>query len=309
VTGGEHASDDVRLILIGAGTPTPSPTRFGSAQVLVVGDDQLMFDCGPAATHKLVQAGLWPTQISHLFFTHHHFDHDVDYPCLLLCRWDQGAGLERRLEVYGPAPTEGLTAKLIGAGGAFEHDWRARINFPGSQQVFVNRGGTLPRLPPEVAARDIAPGWTLDGPGWRVTTALAEHVQPWLDSVAYRVDAPDLSVVFTGDTQPCASVLELAAGADVLVSMCWDDDASMAANGEHRGQTGTRSAARMAADAGVRQLVLTHMGRHVASPEVLGRELEAMAGIFSGRITVGEELMDVDLVRQADQEAGSAARG
>ena len=44
-----------------------------------------MFDCGPAATHKLVKAGLYPTQVDNLFFTHHHFDHNIDYPCFLLC--------------------------------------------------------------------------------------------------------------------------------------------------------------------------------------------------------------------------------
>ena len=76
-----------RIYILGAGTPTPTPERFGSSYVAHVGGEYLMFDCGPAATHKLVRAGLWPTQIDYLFFTHHHFDHDVDYPCFLLCRW------------------------------------------------------------------------------------------------------------------------------------------------------------------------------------------------------------------------------
>ena len=289
-------SADVRLVVLGAGTPTPSATRFGSAHVLIAGEERLLFDCGPATTHKLVKAGLWPTEISHLFFTHHHFDHDVDYPCFLLCRWDQGAGLERRLQVYGPPPTEELTARLIGVGGAFEHDWRARISFPGSQQVFVNRGGTLPRRPPDVGARDIEPGWVLEGHEWRVSTALAEHVQPWLDSVAYRVDTPSVSVVFTGDTQPCPSVVDLAVDADVLVSMCWDDEGTMIRDGEHRGQTGTLGAARMAREAGVRQLVLTHMGRHVATRGVLEPELTRMREVFAGVITVAEELDEVPLV-------------
>ena len=69
------------IYVISGGTPTPTPARFGSAHVLKVGDQHLMFDCGPAATHKLVKAGLFPTQIDYLFFTHHHFDHDIDYPC------------------------------------------------------------------------------------------------------------------------------------------------------------------------------------------------------------------------------------
>ena len=78
-----------RVTVLGAGTPTPTPTRYGSAYVLEIGGERMMIDCGPAATHKLVKAGLRPTEVDYLFFTHHHFDHDVDYPCFLLTRWDQ----------------------------------------------------------------------------------------------------------------------------------------------------------------------------------------------------------------------------
>ena len=85
------------IYVLGAGTPTPTAQRFGSSFVIKTEDNQIMLDCGPAATHKLVQAGLWPTDIDHLFFTHHHFDHDIDYPCFLLCRWDQSIGNERTL--------------------------------------------------------------------------------------------------------------------------------------------------------------------------------------------------------------------
>jgi ribonuclease BN (tRNA processing enzyme) len=286
---------DFRLTLLGAGTPTPTPERFGSSEVVQIGPERLMFDCGPAATDKLVKAGMRPTDVDHLFFTHHHFDHDVDYPCFLLCRWDQGAGLERTLRAYGPAPTTRLTHALIGEGGAFEHDWRARINFPTSQAVFVRRGGTLPRQPPRVDALDIAPGWTMETDHWRVTAALAEHVQPWLDSLAYRVDTEEGSVVITGDTQPCASVLELARGADTLVSMCWDDDDSMREHGEFEAQTGIVGAATMARDAGVRRLVLTHMGPHISTPGVLEEWLGRVRPIFDGEIVAGRELATVDL--------------
>ena len=93
------------IYTLGAGTPTPTPTRFGSSHVLKMGDQHLMFDCGPATTHKLVKAGLFPTQVDYLFFTHHHFDHDIDYPCFLLCRWDQSIGKENQLQVFGPELT------------------------------------------------------------------------------------------------------------------------------------------------------------------------------------------------------------
>ncbi len=65
----------VEVFVLGGGTPTPTEFRFGSAHALRIGDEVLMFDCGPAAPHKLVKAGLYPTQVDNLFFTHHHFDH------------------------------------------------------------------------------------------------------------------------------------------------------------------------------------------------------------------------------------------
>ena len=42
------------IFVLGGGTPTPTADRFGSAHVLRSGEELLMFDCGPAATHKLV---------------------------------------------------------------------------------------------------------------------------------------------------------------------------------------------------------------------------------------------------------------
>ncbi len=208
------------IFVLGGGTPTPTAERFGSSHALRIGDELLMFDCGPAATHKLVKAGLFPTQVDNLFFTHHHFDHNIDYPCFLLCRWDQAAGRGQELNVYGPALTEEITQGIIGENGVFSADWRARVGHPLSQQVYLNRGGTLPRIPPNPQAKNVGPGEVASGKNWEVTAALAEHVQPFLDSLAYRVDTPDGSVVFTGDTQPCQSVIDLARDADMMLCMC-----------------------------------------------------------------------------------------
>src|SRR5207253_2537224 len=81
--------------------------------------------------------------------------------------------------------------RLLGENGAFVHDWKARVNAPLSQRVHVNRGGTLPRRPPVVLAQDIGPGLVHQGREWRVTAAPAEHVQPFLDSLAYRLEGAD----------------------------------------------------------------------------------------------------------------------
>ena len=137
-----------RILLLGSGTPTPTPDRFGSSYVVQAGQDYLMFDCGPATIHKLSKMGLRSIQIDYLFFTHHHFDHNIDYPCFLLTRWDQSIGEENQLQVYGPPPTHELTERLIGENGAFSLDWEARVGHPMSQATHVHRGGSMPRPAP-----------------------------------------------------------------------------------------------------------------------------------------------------------------
>ena len=283
------------IFVLGGGTPTPTADRFGSSHALKVGDELLMFDCGPAATHKLVKAGLFPTQVDNLFFTHHHFDHNIDYPCFLLCRWDQAAGHGSELNVYGPALTEEITTGLVGENGVFSPDWRARVGHPLSQQIYVNRGGTLPRIPPNPQAKNVGPGDVASGKDWAVTAALAEHVQPFLDSLAYRVDTPDGNVVFTGDTQPCQSVIDLAKDADIMLCMCWDDQAVMVESGENTGQCGTTGAAEMAQEAGVKKLVLVHMGPGLSAREPFEDVHSSMQRIYQGEIVFSEELLKIDL--------------
>ena len=283
------------VYILGAGTPTPTAGRFGTSYVVELADQRrMMFDCGPATTHKLVKAGLFPTQIDQLFFTHHHFDHDIDFPCFLLSRWDQSVGRENKLEVIGPKLTEFITDGILNEQhGVFAHDWIARVNHPLSQRVFVNRGGKLPRPKPDVDARDVGPGLVYSGSDWQVTAALAEHVQPYLDSLAYRVDSNEGSVVFTGDTQPCDSVIELARGADAMFCMCWDDQDVMDEDGEAFGQCGTKGAARMAQAAGVKKLVLAHVGPHLSQHGAMEKGIGDVRSLFEGEIVFSEELMKV----------------
>lgn len=284
-----------RVHILGAGTPTPTPERFGSAYVVDTGDDKVMFDCGPAATHKLVKSGLFPTEIDHLFFTHHHFDHDADYPCFLLCRWDQSIGEENRLKVRGPNLTRTLTERLIGEDGVFAHDWKARVGAPVSQKVFVNRGGTLPRPAPVVDAEDIDIGDVFEADRWRVRSAHAQHVQPFLDSLAYRIECDSGDVVITGDTEPCESVTELARGARAMLSMCWDHQSAMDEVGEGPGQCGTIGAAHMAREAEVEKLVLVHRGPGLEGVDSEARALEDVTAIYDGEVVFADELDVVDL--------------
>jgi ribonuclease Z len=284
-----------KLFLLGAGTPTPTQDRFGTSSVLQLDEEYIMFDVGPAATHKLVKAGLFPTQIEHLFITHHHFDHNVDLPCFLLCRWDQSTDNEKPLNLWGPKPLEEIIEKLIGEDGAFSYDWNARVNSSTSQSVFVNRGGTLPRPKPAYQARNISPGKITEQNKWTVRAARGQHMAPWLETLAYRVDTNQGSILFASDTGPCKSVRDLGHGVDVIVANVWDHQATMDANGESTGQTGTLDAARLADESGANTLVITHSLPSLCAPGSRERAIGDIARIFSGKIIFGEELKSYEL--------------
>tara|TARA_B100000408_G_C10190627_1_gene178654 strand:+ start:67 stop:528 length:462 start_codon:yes stop_codon:yes gene_type:complete len=153
----------------------------------------------------------------------------------------------------------------------------------------------MPRIPPNPQAKNVGPGEVASGKDWAVTAALAEHVQPFLDSLAYRVDTPDGNVVFTGDTQPCQSVIDLAKDADIMLCMCWDDQAVMVESGENTGQCGTTGAAEMAQEAGVKKLVLVHMGPGLSAREPFEDVHSSMQRIYQGEIVFSEELLKLDL--------------
>ena len=283
-----------RVIVLGSGTPTPSVARWGSSFLVQIGGEWLMFDCGPAATYKLYKAGHQVTQVDHLFFTHHHSDHDADYPCFLLTRFDMSIGKENELRVYGPPPTERLTERLLGEDvGAYWHDIVARTNHPLSLWAHQERGGTLPRRPPVIHARDVGPGTVATGDHWEITAARVEHVQPYLDSLAYRIDSDEGSIVFSGDTRPCKSLTDLATGADLLVMECIRLDQDMAGTASGDAESSTFGAAQTAKDAGVKKLVLTHQALSLEGPASMVQAIGEVRSIYTGPMIWGEELLEV----------------
>ena len=80
----------IRLTLLGTGTPTPLLHRAGSSYLVALGEEMFLFDCGPGCVQRLLEKGVPSTRITHLFLTHLHYDHCVDYGYLVLSRWDQG---------------------------------------------------------------------------------------------------------------------------------------------------------------------------------------------------------------------------
>ena len=303
-----------RIHILGSGTPTPHPDRFGSSFAIELPSREIILvDCGPATTSKLAKAGLDIRRVSTLFFTHHHFDHNADAACLILSRWDQlvrphhqtapfglihGAQVsDSRLRVYGPPSTTELCDRLIGSQGAYASDFTSRLNWTTTRTLYTEKGGLEPREPPQVQAQDIGPGWDSPFQEYRVIAGRAEHAQPTMDCLAYRFEFPDgKKIAFSGDTAICDEVVELAKGVDYF--FCMALDIPIPEGGEkHRkggclaGCSDSRTAGAMASRAGVKSVVLVHQGGNQDREGSIRRAEES----FHGEVIYGEEMMCLDV--------------
>ncbi|MCZ6633699.1 MAG: MBL fold metallo-hydrolase [bacterium] len=283
------------LTLLGTGTPAPLVHRAGSGYLIQLEKESLLFDCGPGTIRRLLETGISPTQISTLFLTHLHYDHCVDYGYLVLNRWDQGVGKIPDLEVYGPPPIQHMTELLFSENGAYGPDLSGRTKHPGSEFIYEMRGGVLPRKRPEPSVTEVAHGSVVEKDPWRVTTAEVVHCQPQLTCLAYRFDTSEGSIVFGGDTAPTQALTDLAQNADILLHMCHMINGVVTDSRITDSCSGHLDAARTAREANVQTLVLVHITEQLEQTGIRERILAEAAGIFSGQIIFGEDLLNIPL--------------
>lgn len=284
-----------RLHLIGTGTPSPAPDRWGTCFVLEIAGQWLMIDCGPSSTHKLYRAGIPATQIAHLFFTHLHSDHIADYPCFLMTRFDQSIGTETDLSVHGPEPIRDIHDRLWGPEhGVFRYDVTARINHPMSIHAYHSRGGTGDRPEPVVHVTEYSEGEVASGDGWTCIALEVKHAQPWLNCYGFRFESDEGVVAFSGDTAPCDAVVKLARDADLVVIEAVHREERIQTFPSRISETGTTSAGRMAKDAGAKRLVINHQSYSLESPDEAAAGISDVQEAFGGPVYWGKDGMMVE---------------
>lgn len=283
----------MRIRLLGTGTPTPSLKRMCSGYVVESGDDVIVFDHGFGAHHRLLELGIKATDVTHFFCSHLHYDHMGDYPRLLLTRWDQGAGRLPELKVYGPPPIAKVTQALFEPEGAFGPDLVARTENLCSIAIYWARGGAGERKKPEPEVSELRPNDVVKGDGWQVTTAGVSHFGPQLVSYGFRLDSREGSFAYSGDSGPCASMAKLAKDCDVLVHMCHYISGTELNQEFAQSCMGHIELARLAQEANVKNLVLTHVTEQIDQPGVRERVLREMAEIYKGNLIFGEDLMEI----------------
>jgi ribonuclease BN (tRNA processing enzyme) len=162
------------------------------------------------------------------------------------------------------------------------------------QSIFAARGGTPPRPKPDVRARDVPHGLVVETERWRVFAGPASHAQPIAESYSYRLEAPDRSLVYSGDTGECPPLVDFARGADTLVHMCCFFEDELERLGMEQTVAGPALAGKVAAGAGVRKLVLTHpQSERVDTPEGTARAIDIASGYFDGEIVFARDLLEV----------------
>jgi ribonuclease BN (tRNA processing enzyme) len=286
----------MKITLLGTGTPEPSLIRQSSSYLIEIGDDVICVDLGPGAQHRLLEAGRHPTEVTHAFISHMHYDHMMDYGRLLLHRWDMGAGTKPELKVFGPQPLARITERLIGKEGVYGLDLESRVSHQASKDVFVSRGGKLPRRKPCPEVREVRAGDVIDEDNWRVSVGAASHFEPILESLGYRFESESGVLVYSGDSGGiCGSMIELAKDCDVLIHMC-HFAAGMESSESYRQSAGSHmDVARVAQQANAKTLVLSHIIPVLDQPGIMERLVNEMQSVYSGNIVVGRDLMEIPL--------------
>jgi ribonuclease BN (tRNA processing enzyme) len=279
-----------RLILLGTkGGPTlaTKTDRTNPSTLILINDVAYLIDCGYGVSRQLIKAGAL-NRLRYILITHHHSDHNLEYGSLLYNAWL--ASKPSKIDAYGPAGLQKLTNDFF---EYQKYDIETRI---------VDEGNSDPRKLVAVHEFDRA-GLVMQNDDVKVMSCRVRH-PPITQSYAYRFDTRDRSIVISGDTAYAPELAEFAKGADVLVHEVMylpaiekliqqNPDAKRLREHLLASHTPTADVGKIAAEAGVKTLVLTHF---VPGDDPTITDAQWMEGVrqnFKGQIVVGRDLMEI----------------
>ncbi|HSZ40099.1 MAG TPA: ribonuclease Z [Trebonia sp.] len=309
------------LVVLGTASQSPTRTRNHNGYFLRWDAEGILFDPGEGTQRQMLFAGVTATQVNRICVTHFHGDHCLGLPGLIQrISLDQVA---HEVDVCFPAEGDGEAIFRNLRYATLYHD-RARISthpiegngLVAATKEFTLEARRLDHLVPAFGYRLSEPDGRrmlrgrlaakgIEGPdigrlqrdGW-ITTAAGQTVT--LDEVS--VPRAGQKFAFVMDTRLCDAAFELADHADMLVceSTFADADAGIASEYGHltAGQAG-----RIAHEAGVRTLVLTHFSQRYESDN--GKIMvDEAAATFGGVIVSARDLQRVPVPRRAGTSAG-----
>lgn len=278
------AEGEMRVTLLGTGSPVPSLERYGNSTLVQANGLDLVFDAGRGVAVRLTQAGVPMGNVDGVFITHFHSDHINGLSDLWMSGYVPAfGGREGTFDIYGPVGTRHLGE---GMQDTYRMDAEVRI---ADNEVDPATVGIRPFEFEE-------DGVVFDRDGVTVTMFTVQHdpanaIEP---AVGYRVDYAGKSVLISGDTVPTENVLVYGEGVDVLVHEVADfeDPAALPSVSAHH--TTPQQAGEIFAQTQPKMAVYSHIVNGIPgrvpgiSDEML---IERTRENYDGPLTVGSDLM------------------
>lgn len=303
------------LVVLGTASQVPTRHRNQNGYLLRWDGEGILFDPGEGTQRQMLRAGVAATDLTRICVTHFHGDHSLGLPGVI-----QRLSLDKvahPVHAHFPASGEHYFARMRHASAFYEQADLREHPIAEDGPIATGRFGTLEarRLSHPVEAF----GYRLVEPDGRtmLPERLREHGIEGPDVGRLQregrlgdVRLEDVSVprrgqrfAFVMDTRLCDAVYALSENADMLVieSTFLAEDAGFARDFGH---LTAQQAARVAAESGVRQLVLTHFSQRYPEPERFLAEAKAE---FDGEIVVAEDLERVQVPKRRSSPAGHRA--
>ena len=298
------------VIFLGTAASIPTPQRSLPAIAIRRKGELILFDCGEGTQRQMIHAGIGFHRKTKVFITHMHGDHVLGLPGLFqtMSLLDR----KRKLEIYGPPGIEAFVeavrrtvqftltfpievseireAGLVCEEGEYEvHATWADHVIPGLAYVLVEKPRPGRFYPEKARALGVPEGplWSRLQQGSAVELPNGRVVKP---EAVMGPPRPGRKIVYTGDTRPSKSLVELAENADLLIhDATFDDELSEKAREDGHSTAG--QAAETAKKAGAKRLVLVHVSARYKKPDLL---LEQARKIFP-HVDTAEDFMRIDL--------------
>ena len=276
------------VTFLGTGAATPTIDRNVAALAVQREGETILFDCGEGTQRQMMRYGVG-FSFTEIFFTHYHADHILGVTGLL-----RTMGLQDRsapVTLYGPRGAQ----RVLGAAIALGIE---RNKFP-VEIVEIKPGDRLPREQYDLVVFDTehradTVGYALvehtrlgrfdpararelgipEGPLWgrlhKGETIVLEDGRLVAPADLVGAPRPGRTLVYSGDTRPHLALVQAARGADLLVHEATFGGEELE-RARETGHSTAAEAARVALEAGVRRLALTHISPRYTrdAPELL----------------------------------------
>ncbi len=276
----EPREECLHVYFLGTGSPALTHERQGTSTLIKAGPHWLLFDTGRETLHRMFECGVPIADITNVFYTHLHSDHICGFGDF----WISGWFVKMRttpLSVFGPIGTRGF---IDGMKTAHHFDLTVRPQYEGDGVTGL-----------QIDVTEFQEGVVFERDGVVVTAFLVDHGPVVKPAYGFRVDWRGRSIVLSGDTTYCDSIIRYATGADLLINEIAGASAAVTDESSHikkivKSHTSPEELAAMCAIARPRFTMLNHLSLwKISEYDVLARIREG----YDGVVGISEDRMEM----------------